>query len=212
MSENPVPGIPPQNYSQPWADAAARPGPPLVGDEREILTSYLDFHRETLALKCAGLSAGQLSEHAVPPSGLTLHGMVRHLAGVEQWWLHLQFAGLDEPLAYYSDDDPDQDFEHLDGDPAEALAVWRANCARSREIVAAAPSLDATGVHRATGAPVSLRRILPGVDVQHTRPPGPAPRRGERPAGPTGSAPPPPRAAAAARGGGRAARARLRAA
>ncbi|MEV6209900.1 DinB family protein [Kitasatospora sp. NPDC051914] len=186
MSENPVPEIPPQNYAQGWADADSRPGPPLVGDEREILTSYLEFHRETLALKCAGLTAAQLSEHTVPPSGLTLHGLLRHLAGVERWWLHLQFAGLDVEMLYYSDDDPEQDFERLDGDPTEALAVWRAQCERSREIVAAAPSLDVTGVHRATGQPVSLRRILVHMLAEYARHNGHADLLRERIDGATG--------------------------
>ncbi|WP_405014026.1 DinB family protein [Kitasatospora sp. NBC_01539] len=186
MTDHPTPEIPPQNYAQAWADGGARPPLPLVGDEREILTAYLDHHRETLALKCAGLTAAQLSEHAVPPSALTLHGLVRHLAGVEQWWLHLQFAGADEPMIYYSDEDPDQDFEHLDGDPAEALAVWRARCERSREIVAAAPSLDATGVHRATGQPVALRRILVHLIAEYARHDGHADLLRERLDGATG--------------------------
>ncbi|MEV8098091.1 DinB family protein [Kitasatospora sp. NPDC085879] len=195
MTENPVPEnpasatvpeIPPQNYAQGWADGGARPPLPLVGDEREILTAYLDHHRETLALKCVGLTPAQLSEHAVPPSRLTLHGLLRHLAGVERWWLHLQFAGEDTEMLYYSDDDPDQDFESLDGDPEKALAVWRAQCERSREIVAAAPSLDATGVHRATGQPVSLRRILVHLIAEYARHDGHADLLRERLDGATG--------------------------
>ncbi|WP_052389946.1 DinB family protein [Streptomyces sp. NRRL B-24484] len=185
-TENPVPAIPPQNYSQTWDDGGARPALPLVGDEREILTAYLEHHRETLALKCAGLTPAQLSEHAVPPSRLTLHGLLRHLAGVERWWLHLQFAGLPTEMLYYSDDDPDQDFESLDGDPAQALAVWRAECERSREIVAAAPSLDVTGVHRATGQPVSLRRILVHMIAEYARHDGHADLLRERLDGATG--------------------------
>ncbi|GEB48779.1 MULTISPECIES: DinB family protein [Streptomyces] len=132
---------------------------PLVGDEREVLTRYLDWYRETLALKCAGLAPESLSERSVPPSGMSLHGLLRHLAGCERWWFRIQFAGEDVPMLHYSDDDPDQDFGRLDGDPDEALAVWRAECARSREITAAA-GLDSTGIHRATGRPVSLRKVL----------------------------------------------------
>ena len=52
---------------------------------------------------------------------------MRHLAGDERWWFRIQFADDDVPLLYYSDDysddDPDQDFDALDGDPAEAFAV-----------------------------------------------------------------------------------------
>ncbi|GGO89809.1 DinB family protein [Wenjunlia tyrosinilytica] len=160
--------IPAENYSPRWA-ADTRPELPLVGDEREILTAYLEWHRQTFELKCAGLPADRLSEKAAPPSGLSLHGLVRHLAGVERWWFRVQFAGEDVPLLYYSDDDPDQDFESLDGDLAEAFAVWRAQCERSREIVAHASSLDETGIAKSSGNPVSLRRILVHMLAEYAR-------------------------------------------
>ncbi|WP_354639290.1 DinB family protein [Kitasatospora camelliae] len=178
--------IPPQNYAPGMAGAESRATPPLVGDEREILTSYLEFHRETFALKCAGVAEERLSERMVPPSGLSLHGLIRHLAGVERWWLRIQFAGEDVPLLYYSDDDPDQDFDRLDGDVSQALAVWRAECERSREIVAATPSLDATGTHRASGQPVALRRILVHMIAEYARHNGHADLLRERIDGSTG--------------------------
>ncbi|MBQ0866835.1 DinB family protein [Streptomyces smyrnaeus] len=158
MSEPSAAGSMPTVFAEEWANGPREPLP-LVGDERELLTRYLDHYRETLLLKCTGLPPESLSERTVPPSGLTLHGLLRHLAGVERWWFRIQLAGETVPLLYYSDDDPDQDFDSLDGDPAEALAVWRAECARSREI-AAAMELDATGTHARTGRPVSLRRVL----------------------------------------------------
>jgi len=94
---------------------------------------------------------------------LSLHGLLRHLAGVERWWLRQQFAGEDVPLLYYSDDNPNEDFDVLDGDPGEAFSVWRQECARSRQIVAEAPSLDETGTEKPSGEPISLRRILVGM-------------------------------------------------
>jgi uncharacterized damage-inducible protein DinB len=160
--------VPPQNYSPLWA-ADTRQPLPLVGDEREILTAFLDWHRETLELKCSGISAERLSEMSVPPSALSLHGLLRHLAGVERWWFRIQFAGEDLPLLYYSDDDPNQDFEDLDGDVDAALERWREECQRSREIVARAASLDATGTKQATGEPISLRRILVGMIAEYAR-------------------------------------------
>jgi hypothetical protein len=177
--------IPAENYSQPWA-GAARPELPLVGDEREILTAFLDWHRETFASKCAGVPAERLSDRGVPPSGLSLHGLVRHLAGVERWWFRVQFAGEDVPLLYYSDDDPDKDFDDLDGDVADALAVWRAECDRSRKIVAASPSLDRTGTHKASGRPISLRRILVAMIAEYARHNGHADLLRERIDGGTG--------------------------
>jgi hypothetical protein len=147
----------------------ARSDPPQVGDEPSMLEAYLDFQRETLALKCAGVAGRKHSEKLVPPSGLSLHGLVRHLSGVERWWLHKQFAGDDVVMLYYSDDDPNQDFDSLDGDFDEALAVWRAQVERSREIVAAASSLDDTGTRVADGTEFSLRWVLLRLIAEYAR-------------------------------------------
>ncbi|HZJ06412.1 MAG TPA: DinB family protein [Nocardioidaceae bacterium] len=151
--------VPAENYSQPWSDDS-RPPLPLVGDEREILTAFLDHQRATFELKCSGVSPESLSEKSVAPSGLSLHGLLRHLSAVERWWFRTQFAGEDVPMLYYSDDDPNQDFDSLDGDVEEAFDVWRAECARSRAIVANASSLEETGVLERNGEPFSLRRLL----------------------------------------------------
>jgi hypothetical protein len=151
--------IPAANYSPRWA-ADSRPALPKVGDERQILTAYLDWYRQTFELKCTGVDPGRLSDKGVPPSELSLHGLVRHLAGVERWWFRQQFAGEDIPLLYYSDDNPNEDFEDLGGDVTEAFAVWHDECDRSRRIVADAASLDETGIETSSGEPVSLRRIM----------------------------------------------------
>ena len=66
---------------------------PLTGDEVTLLTGFLEFQRQTLAWKCAGLTPQQLATRAVPTSDLTLLGMVRHLAAVETGWL-VGFGGL----------------------------------------------------------------------------------------------------------------------
>jgi Protein of unknown function (DUF664) len=177
--------IPPQNYSPLWATDTRQPLP-LVGDEREVLTAFLDWHRETLQLKCSGVPAERLSEKAIPPSNLSLHGLVRHLAGVERWWFSIQFARQDLPLLYYSDDDPNQDFDDLDGDVHTALRTWRDECQRSREIVASAASLDATGTKQSTGEPISLRRILIAMIAEYARHNGHADLLRERIDGATG--------------------------
>ncbi|WP_248964495.1 DinB family protein [Sphaerisporangium perillae] len=177
--------IPPENYSQRWADDT-RVVPPLTGDERETLTAALDWQRATFELKCSGIPAERLSEKSVPPSGLSLHGLVRHLAAVERWWFRLQFAGEDLPLLYYSDEDPDQDFDSLDGDIAEAFAVWRAECGHARRIIDGAPSLDQTGIRAKTGEPISLRRILVDMIAEYARHNGHADLLRERIDGATG--------------------------
>lgn len=159
--------IPEGNYSPVWADDTRSPLP-LTGSERELLTSYLDYHRETVALKCAGVPPERLSERSAPPSTMTLHGLVRHLAGAEQWWFHYQFAGeqvewLFDPVTNAADD-----FDDLSNPFAGDLATWRAMCAHSREIVAA-HSLDDTGTHHRTGEPVSLRRVLINMIAEYAR-------------------------------------------
>jgi hypothetical protein len=177
--------IPAENYSRPWATSERTPLP-RVGDERKILTAFLDWHRTTFELKCRGVSAERLSEKGISPSALSLHGLLRHLAAVERWWFRQQFAGEDVPNLYYSDDDPDQDFETLDGDVAEAFAVWREECERAREIVANTSSLDQTGIERSSGEPVSLRRILVAMIAEYARHNGHADLLRERIDGATG--------------------------
>ena len=70
-----------------------RVDPPLAADERAMLDAWLDYHRDTLALKCDGLSGGQLRERAVPPSNLSLLGLVRHMAEVERQWFTMVLGG-----------------------------------------------------------------------------------------------------------------------
>ncbi|MBP2473015.1 hypothetical protein JOF53_001887 [Crossiella equi] len=158
---------------------------PLTGGEREILTAYLDWHRATFELKLRGLSREALSRQEIPPSTLSLHGLVRHLAGTERWWFRMQFAGEDLPHLFYSDDDPDQDFDTLDTDPEAVLARWREECAHSRRVTAA-HALSDTGTHAATGNPVSLRRVLVAMIAEYARHCGHADLLRERADGETG--------------------------
>lgn len=177
--------IPEENYSPLWRDDSRTP-PPRLADERTILTAFLDYHRQTFEQKCAGLAGDKLSQALIEPSTLTLHGLVRHLAGVERWWFQLQFAGLEVPMLYYSDDDPNQDFDSLDGDVDEAFGVWRRECTRSREIVAAA-AIDDTGVARRNGEPFSLRWLLVNMIAEYARHNGHADLLRERLDGATGA-------------------------
>ena len=149
----------PQHFAQRWSEGK-RQQPPMTGDDRAMLTAFLDWYRATFELKCTEVPPERLSERGVPPSGLSLHGLLRHLAGVERWWFRIRFAGEDVPLLYYSDDDPDQDFESLDGDVTDALARWHAECDASRAVVADADSLDQTGATTRDGQPFSLRWLL----------------------------------------------------
>ena len=177
--------IPPQNYSKRW-DGDDRPELPSTGSETEVLTAYLEWHRATFALKCSGLSAGQLSTRSIPPSSMSLHGLIRHLTLGERWWFRLQLAGEDVPMLYYTDDDPDQDFDDLSGDPFAALEGWRRECDRTRAIVAASPDLDRTGIRRRDGQPISLRVILVKMIAEYAQHNGHADLLRERIDGATG--------------------------
>src|SRR5579875_1172357 len=75
---------------------------PLNGDERVMLNAFLDAQRDTLEWKCSGLTPEQLKEAAVPPSGLTLLGLLRHLTEVEYFWLEGILLGEGSHLGVYS--------------------------------------------------------------------------------------------------------------
>jgi hypothetical protein len=121
-----------------------RSEPPLVADERTSLAAWLDYHRSTLLQKCEGLSGEQMVRQSVPPSGLTLLGLVRHMFLVEWWWFEHIFAGSPSPDPISTPDDPDADFHQLN--PAQvdaAILCFKEQCAHSRAMVDAAESLDA---------------------------------------------------------------------
>jgi hypothetical protein len=71
--------------------------PPYEAGERAMLDAWLDYHRVKLAMKCDGLSDAQLRERAVPPSTLSLLGLVRHMADVERNWFRRVLGGEEAP-------------------------------------------------------------------------------------------------------------------
>jgi uncharacterized damage-inducible protein DinB len=139
--------------------------PELDADERTMLTGFLDYHRATLEWKVSGLTKDQLG-HRLPSSELTLAGLVKHLALVEDSWFSHRFAGLpeDEPWASVDwDADRDWDFHSaVDDSPEELLALYAAACDRSRAVIAAATSLDDRSVaaDSHSGRLFTLRWIL----------------------------------------------------
>jgi Protein of unknown function (DUF664) len=105
------------------AGGAYRAG--LILGERQALEAWLGFHRDTLLLKCAGLTAGQVEERAVPPSRLSLLGLVRHMTEVERWWfrIHAADTGMSFP---YDPDQTGQDFETpQDADAAASIEAFK---------------------------------------------------------------------------------------
>ena len=98
--------------------------------EREMLLAYLARQRELVQWKCAGLEEDAARKQATP-SGLTIHGIVRHLAGVERGWLREHFAG--EPEERVRDDE----FEPQEQTLAQLLAAYREEAARCDGVIAA---------------------------------------------------------------------------
>jgi uncharacterized damage-inducible protein DinB len=125
--------------------AGERPDTRGAGGERELLAAFLDWYRTTLELKCADLDADALAMRAVPPSELSLLGLVRHMAEVEAGWFR-DFTAEAWTPRYPSADGPGGDFDATP-DPAataDAFAYWRAEVAHAREILAAHELDDVT--------------------------------------------------------------------
>ena len=121
-----------------------RSGFPMLAGEREHLQNYLDYFRETLLWKCAGLTGDQLRRRTVPPSSMSLLGLVRHLADVERIWFLERVDGQPPEPYWKTADNWDADFDDVDDADAEAaFARYGTAVAAAREVVAGRP-LDET--------------------------------------------------------------------
>jgi uncharacterized damage-inducible protein DinB len=162
--------------------------PPLNADERTTLESWLDFHRSTLAMKCEHLDDAQAATASVPPSAVTLTGLVQHMAEVERNWFRRVFAGEQAPPIYDPEADPrgpDGGFDLADGATLrDALATWRAEIAAARERCDG-HSLADTG--RFAEQEVSLRWIYVHMIEEYARHNGHADLIRERLDGTTGA-------------------------
>jgi len=144
-----------------------RVDPPLVADERATLIGFLEYHRQTLLVKCADLTDEQLRRRAVPPSSLSLLGLVRHLSEVERGWFQRGVLGDDAPPLYWTESNRDGDFDDVDdANVGDAFDEFARECARSREILAAR-TLDDTFVRR--GETISIRWLLAHLIEEYAR-------------------------------------------
>jgi len=152
-----------------------------------MLDQWLDYHRATLRHKCAGLDERQLRTASSPPSNLTLLGLVRHLTDVERGWFLrgvAQRSADQVPPLYYSDEDPDGDFENLDRASTESvLNAYDAAIADIRAAVADA-GLDQTFSNG--GTPCSVRWVYVHMIEEYARHNGHADLIRERIDGATG--------------------------
>jgi uncharacterized damage-inducible protein DinB len=153
------------------AEKDPRENGPSLGDERATLVEFLRCQRLTLEMKCAGLDAEQLARRSVEPSTMSLLGLVRHMAEVERRWFRDRMAGQQAPPLYYSDDDPDGDFDGAVADPdvvAAAWAAWREEVAFADRFIAEAPNMDVTGKLR-DGGLISLRELVVHMIEEYAR-------------------------------------------
>ena len=148
--------------------------PALISDERTTVTEFLDYYRATLALKIGGLTDDQARQAAVPPSDLSLLGLVRHMADVERSWFRRRFAGAEAPPLYYGDAHPtgDEDGDLHPGPDdtvAEAMAAWQEEVEFARRTTAEATldDLSAKPVHDL--GLVNLRWILVHMIEEYAR-------------------------------------------
>jgi uncharacterized damage-inducible protein DinB len=176
--ERPDAGLPARQFG--WWDVFVHPdddpreaGPEPAG-EREILVQYLRDRRLTLELKCSGLDAEAMARRSVPPSNLSLLGLLRHLADVERFWFRKVMAGAEAPRLFRTAAEPGADFDGAVADPdvvARAWQAWRAEVAFAEQFVQHAPDLDMTGTVGQDGQPgsISLREVLVHMIEEYAR-------------------------------------------
>jgi uncharacterized damage-inducible protein DinB len=160
-------GLPERRFG--WSDMFVPPeedpreGVGFANDERSMLVGFLANRRLTFEMKCAGLDAEQMARRSVPPSDLSLLGLLRHLAEVERGWFRREMAGHDVPDRF-----PDEDFGGAAADPeavAAAWTAWREEVEFAEQFVADAPDLGLLG----KGSGVPLRQLLVHMIEEYAR-------------------------------------------
>jgi uncharacterized damage-inducible protein DinB len=157
-----------------WMDTAQDPrftaGVELEG-ERATLLDYLRAYRLTMEMKCADLDVAQLARRSVPPSTMSLLGVVRHMADVERNWFRRVMAQTDAPPLYWCEDVPDADWLGAVADPAvvdDAWQAWREEVAFAEKFVADSSDLGIKGIMR-DGTSVALREVLVHMIEEYAR-------------------------------------------
>ncbi len=122
-------------------DEQGRPEPPIAADETDTLVGFLDYQRATFEWKCAGLDAAGLKA-TVGVSSMTLGGMLKHLALVEDNWFSRSLHGNEWRPPWDTVDwkaDPDWEWHSAaDDTPEQLVGLWRDAVDRSRAQLAEA--------------------------------------------------------------------------
>jgi uncharacterized damage-inducible protein DinB len=134
-------------------DEHGRPEPPVAAGETETLIGFLEYQRATFAWKCAGLDDASL-RRATASSTMTLGGLMKHLAFVEDYWFSRRLLGFDTATPWNTVDwvaDPDWEWHSAAVDTgADLVALWREAADRSRGHLA---SVLADGLDRLAAQP-----------------------------------------------------------
>lgn len=156
------------------------------GDERTTLLGVLQRQRDLVAWKLQG-APNQVLNSVTTPSGMGLHGLVRHLTNVERSWLRDVFAGQGDLRYDWTDDDPEAEWRVPAGTTmTDLLADYAEESRRCDAVVTATPSLDVTSTSR----DMSLRWILLHLVEETARHLGHIDLLRERADGSTGEEPP----------------------
>jgi uncharacterized damage-inducible protein DinB len=157
-----------------WVDPADDPrsyGSPT--GEKATLREYLGNYRLTLEMKCSGLDAEQLARRSVPPSTMSLLGLIRHLAQMENHWFQRVLQGrTEESRLFRREDDEDADFNGAVADAAvveEAFAAWKGEIAAADEWLDALDEGDLGREVPFDGDTVGVRDILVHVVEEYAR-------------------------------------------
>jgi uncharacterized damage-inducible protein DinB len=140
-------------------------------NERTTLLQYLRRYRLTMEMKCADLDAAQLARRSVPPSTMSLLGLIRHMADVERNWFRRVMAQTDAPPLYWSEDVPDADWLGALAEPTvvdDAWRAWRDEVGFAEQFVADSPDLGITGIN-GDGTSVALRSVLVHMIEEYAR-------------------------------------------
>ncbi len=140
--------------------------------EKDNYVDYLANYRLTLRMKCAGLTPDQLAARAVPPSTLSLLGLIRHMAGVEHHWFRNVISGESTPRPYREDGDRDGEFDNAVADDAvvtEAREHWEAEVANSVEVLDAEDDMGRMLVTEQFPEGISIRDIVVHMIEEYAR-------------------------------------------
>jgi hypothetical protein len=125
--------------------------------EKETLHAALDLHRDQMLWKLEGLDEAAV-RRPMTPSGTSLLGLVKHLAGVEYGWFCLVFGRITEPLKF-DEDDPDADLRIEPDETAEEIVAFYGRARVAADAAIGELDLDTIGTSW-EGDPVSLRWVL----------------------------------------------------